>query len=107
MGPSGASSDGYEEKRTDWSNTGDRGNDYVTKGDTDKNKDKDDASRTGKEQESEEGKEKEIETERAKKKEETGPGKKSSMLQKKICGCSRQQEKQLELHVQEQFGSEQ
>ena len=43
----GAGSSGYEDKRTDWSNTGDRGNDYVTKGDTDKNKDKNDASRTG------------------------------------------------------------
>ena len=56
-----ASSSGYEDKRADWSNTGDRGNDHATEGDTGKNKDKDDASRTGK------AKEAEKETERKKK----------------------------------------
>ena len=65
----GASSSGYEDKRADWGNTGDRGNDYATEGDTDKNKDKDDASRTGKEKEAKKGMEKEKEKEQEKEKE--------------------------------------
>ena len=54
-----ASSSGYEDKRADWSNIGDRGNDHATVVDTGKNKDKDDTSRTGKEKEVDKGKEKE------------------------------------------------
>ena len=92
----GASSSAYEDKRAGWCNSSDRGNDHATEVGADKNKDKDDGSRTVKEKEAEKRQEKEKvkvnekegekESEVQKVKQETGPGKISSMSQKKkIC----------------------